>query len=222
MVNIDQDEEVVKCIVEDVVLHKYYNDWIMYVVWNRFIPGRPNRMLMKVVPDDFEKSEARWRGGRIHIIEDMVWVDVHTETYPRVIRANIKDCLPGSKYKIGDLKKDLPDGITLAPKYVKSDGLPIFGFDTSIKSKIYFETMKNRIDATRFVDVDLTLKQMHKYVYPEETATSAKEQTIIISKSEEERMRKLAAHLGKDFETLKKEIIEARKQKEKPTTINKK
>jgi hypothetical protein len=209
-INIDEDEEVVKCYCEDVQFHTVFNDFPMGVVWTRFIPGKANRMLMKVMPDDWKQSEASFRGGRLTIENDSVFCNVYTEKHPRVLKANVQDCKPGGVYTLADLVRDLPDGIELSPEY-KTPKTPIFSFEKSIKSKIYFEHLRGRFDYTRTVDIAQVLLNLE----PDESKKVAEpamkfSSTSFLSEEEEGRIRKLASHLGKDFEELKQEIIEAR------------
>jgi hypothetical protein len=76
---------------------------------------------MKIMADEWEKSEAKFRGARIGIMKEHVDVLIYNEPYPRVLLCNIQDMLPGGTYKIGDLRRDLPDGMELSSKYDKAD-----------------------------------------------------------------------------------------------------
>ena len=209
--SIDDDSDYFKVTIEDVAFHSFYSTWPMFMVWNRFIPGRANRMKIRVVIDNWEASEARQRGGRIDMREDTVFVDVYTEEYPRVIKADFKDMLPGKTYTIKSLIRDLPEGIKLAPFYEKRMFEPLFIVQKTLKSHMYWQYLKGNFDASKYADIELTLMHLHE---PKEikTATPLTE-GVTISKQEDERIKKLAVMLGKDFETLKKEIIASRTQK---------
>jgi hypothetical protein len=141
MISIDEGEEIVRCYMEDIVLHHRYHSWTLGLVWNRFIPGRCNPMKLKVVADKWEQSEAAFRGAKLTKRENFVDVLVYTENYPRVLRANVLDILPNASYKIGDLRRDLPDGIELAPKYDKANKVPIFKFEKNMRTVVYDQIM---------------------------------------------------------------------------------
>jgi len=211
-VNIDEDEDEARCVVEDIVFHKIYRDWPMWVVWNRYIPGKPNRMLMKVVIDDWENSECKWRGGRLEPRKDVVWVNSYNEEYPRVLIADIKDKIPGQSYLLRDLQRDLPDGIELSPEYSRRMHEPLFMFRKSIKSYIYREMINNSFDISRMVDIEMATIGL-----PMESKkpTEAGVETNAITKQEEEKLKKLAKMLNKDYETLKEEMLAAREKKAK-------
>lgn len=211
MVNIDEDNELVKCYCEDVTFHTIYNEFPMGIAWNRFVLGKPNRMLMKVVCGDWKNSEACFRGGRLSVLNDMVWVNVYTEEHPRVLKANILDFKPGSKYFLKDLARDLPDGIELSPEY-KTHYIPIFQFEKTIKSKIYFEHLKNRFDYTRFADIEKVMLGIDNITPQESVKVEAVKHSSagFLTEEEEKRIRKLATHLGKSFDELRQEIIQAR------------
>lgn len=212
MLSIDDDKDYFKVTINDVHLHAFYLNWPMFMAWNRFIPGRPNRMKIRVVIENWESSEARLRGGRIEMREDHVWVDVFTETYPRVIKANFMDMIPGKTYTIRELERDLPDGIQLAPEYAKRKAEPLFIVQKTLKSYIYWQYLKGRFDVSKFADIDLASMNFDiKDKKFEKEGTM--EQGVFLSKSEEEKMRKLATMLGKSFDELKKEIIASRLKK---------
>ena len=146
--------------------------------------------------------------------EDVVWVDVFTEEYPRVIKANFTDMLPGKNYSIKSLKRDLPDGIQLAPFYEKRLGEPLFKVQKTLRSHIYWQHLKHRFDISKFADLDLAMAGF----FPEDTKKDLSETTVqkvLLSKDEEEKIKKLAVLLGKDFEAVKKEILDSRLLKSK-------
>ena len=67
IINLDDDEEEIRVVCHDLIHHAFRHQWHMGMVWTRFIPGRPNPMKMKVVADEWEKSEAKFRGSRIEM-----------------------------------------------------------------------------------------------------------------------------------------------------------
>jgi hypothetical protein len=146
MLNVDEDEEHVRVYLEDLFLHPQHPSWTLGLVWQRFIPGRPNTMRMKVVADKWEQSEAAFRGARIHKKLDSVTVNVYTENYPKVLAANVLDMVPNKCYRVGDLKHDLPDGIELHPKYERSLDLPIFKFEKTMRTVIYDSILDHSLD----------------------------------------------------------------------------
>ena len=209
--SIDDDSDYFKATIEDVYFHHFYKNWPMFIVWNRFIPGQPNRMKMEAVVDNWEASEAKFRGGRIQVCRNTVLnVDVYTEEYPRVLAANFLDMLPGKNYLIRDLVRDLPDGVKLSPEYNNKLGTPLFEIQKSVKSVIYWEYIKHNFDASKFADIDLAMMglQLKKGTGPTEDDKAMEANSL--SKAEEDKMRKLAVMLGKDYEELRKEITDAR------------
>ena len=93
----------------------------------------------------------------------LAYVDcnVFSETYPRVLRANLLDMVPGGFYRIGDLRRDLPDGIELAPKYDKSDSLPIFKFEKTVKTIIYDEYLNKSYSLMDFHKIESEMMDLH-------------------------------------------------------------
>lgn len=210
--SIDEDSDYFKVNIEDVAFHHFYSNWPMFMIWNRFIPGQPNRMKMRVVIDNWEGSEARFRGGRIEMREDIVDVDVYVEQYPRVIKANFEDMLPGKTYTIKSLLRDLPDGVKLAPHYAKRMWEPLYIVQKTLKSHIYWRHLKHTFDVSKFADLDLAMMNLE----PKETQAEAEKKidpNVFLTKAEEEKMQKLATMLGKDYEELKKEILATRQMK---------
>lgn len=210
--SIDDDTDYFRVSIEDVVLHEFYDTWPMFMIWNRFIPGRPNRMKMRVVIENWEDSEAKYRGGRIELREDHVLVDVYTEEHPRVLKADFKDMLPGKTYTVASLVRDLPDGIKLAPVYEKRMFEPLFIVQKTLKSHIYWEILKHRLDVTKFVDLDLGLMG-HQPKTVEKKLDGTLTEGVFFSKTEEEKIKKLSVMLGKDYEEIKADFIKSRLQK---------
>jgi hypothetical protein len=210
--SIDDDSDYFKVTIEDVHIHEFYQHWPMFMAWNRFIPGRPNRMMMRVVVENWGESEAKLRGGRIEYKEDMVEVDVFTEEYPKVLRADMNEILPGKAYTVGHLEKDLPEGIQLSPNYKKRRNDPLYFVQKTLKSRIYWQYLKQDFDASKFLDVDLSLMGIELKKEKKEAQGTVVE-GMFLSKSEEEKMQKLALMLGKNVEDVKRDIINARLKK---------
>jgi hypothetical protein len=211
MLSVDDDSEYFKVTIEDIHFHEFHAAWPMLVMWNRFIPGKPNRMRMRVVIDNFEQCEAKLRGGRIVLVEDFVDVLVYTETWPKVIKANFDEVYPGKSYTVRDLEKDLPDGIEMAPEYKTRRHEALYQIQKNTKSHIYWEYLKNRFDSGRWADVELALMNME--VRKEVVEEAKIKESSLMSKTEEEKLQKLAVLLGKDFESMKKEILASRLKK---------
>lgn len=157
----DDDEEEIKVVPYDLIHHTFRHHWHLGIAWTRFIPGRPNPMKMKVVADEWEKSEAKFRGARIHASLDYVDVNVYSETYPRVLRGDILDMVPGGYYRIGDLRRDLPDGVELAEKYDRSDSLPIFKFEKTVKTIIYEEYLNKSFNPYDFRKIEAEVMNLY-------------------------------------------------------------
>ena len=168
-------------------------------------------MKMKVVADEWEKSEAKFRGSRIEMMLDYVDVNIYSETYPRVLRADILDMVPGAYYRIGDLRRDLPDGIELAPKYDKSDSLPIFKFEKTVKTIIYDEYLNKNFNLMDFRKIEEEVMNLHVHLEEEKKEVKTLEDAII-TKAEDVKLKKLAHHLGKDYETLKADMLKKREK----------
>ena len=217
MLSIDDDSDYFMVTIEDIHMHEFHPAWPMLAMWNRFIPGKPNRMTMRVVIDDYEKSEAKWRGGRIQLIEDYVDVIVYTETWPKVIKVDLNEIVPGKSYTIRDLEKDLPDGIELAPEYKTSKTQALYRIEKTVKSEIYWDYLKHKFDPSSIAELDLALMnlEMKKGVKEE---IKIKEESLI-NKNEDEKLKKLALMLGKDYEVMKKEIIAGRLKKQQEEAI---
>lgn len=210
--SLDDDSDYFKVTIEDIHLHEFHHTWPMMVMWNRFIPGKPNRMKMRVVVDDWEKTEPKFRGGRLALIEDYVDVDVYIENYPKVLKANMDEIVPGKSYTIRDLQKDLPDGIELAPKYKTQQTQALYMVQKTMKSYIYWEYLKHRFDPSSVADVELA--QMNFEVKKEAIEEENPKPVETMSKEEEEKLKKLALMLGKDYEVMKSEIIKGRLRKQ--------
>lgn len=209
--SIDDDSDYFKVTIEDIHLHEFHRNWPMMVVWNRFIPGKPNRMKMRVVVDNWEASEPNHRGGRLALIEDFVDVDVYTENYPKVLKANMNEIVPGKSYTIRDLEKDLPDGIELAPHYKTRQSQALYLVQKTIRSYFYWEYLKHRFDPSSIVEVEMAKMNME---FKKDNKESEKVKEIeYMTKDEEEKLRKLADMLKKDFETMKNDIVKARMKK---------
>lgn len=213
-INIDDDEEVIRCVNRDVNTHFIYQHWPMWCVWDRFIPGRPNRMRMKVAVDNWYGSDPKLRGARLEIRDDFVWVDVFTAEYPKVLLADFSNIEIPDNYTVSLLERDLPEGIQLAPFYKKNDKI-LYRLNDTVKTMMYKSWEENTFDPTRILDVDrttfgLSLKPQQEIVKKDDNPDNA-----YLPKAEEERIRKVAQLLGKDYEEVRRDIVVGRQKREK-------
>lgn len=207
-INIDEDDQVLRCTISDLQTHDTIRDWYFWMYWNRFIEGRPNRMLMKLVVEDEKQCEGVLRGGHLRIIEHDVWCDVYSTPYPRSLSCHVNDVLPGKDYKIGDLRKDLPDNVKLAKNY--SSTMSLIACDNNVMSGIADSFYDGHFDASRWHDIDMT--RMRVPIDEAKIAESAKHREALLTSSELAQMQKVAKHLGKDFEVVKRELMAVREQ----------
>lgn len=210
--NID-DESLVRVYLSDIQRHMEIPDWTMWVYWDRFLEGRPNRMQMKIVVDDAEKVEGVMRGGHLRVHQHFVDCDVYSSPYPRTLAIDASDLSVGYNYTIADLRKELPDNIKLAPRYKKSDNTTLLSCDNNVLTGIYHSYLQGNFDASRWHDIEMTRVRAPQQEAKQQAAgekTQAKEK--MLSSTELENMKKLAAYLGKDFEQVKEDMLKTRQQ----------
>lgn len=212
--NID-DEAQVRVTLSDIQRHIGVKDWILWVYWNRFLEGRPNRLQMKIMVDNMEHSEGVRRGGNLRIHEHYVWCDVYSSPYPRTLSIDISDVSVGYNYLIGDLRKSLPDNIKLAPKYDRADTTLILSCDNNVLTGIYDSYMEENFDATRWHDIEMTRMRVPKGEDAQATGDKTQPREKLLSSAEIEHMKKLAEHLGKSFDEVKEEVMKAREKNKK-------
>jgi len=212
--NID-DETLVRVTLSDIQRHIGVKDWIMWAYWDRFLEGRPNRLQMKIMVDNLEDIEGVRRGANLRVLEHYVWCDVYSSPYPRTLSIDASDVSVGYNYLIGDLRKMLPDHIKLAPTYDRADTTAILSCDNTVLSGIYDSYLDENFDATRWHDFEMTSMRVPKGEDIDATGDKAQPREKLLSSAEIQHMKKLAVHLGKDFEELKEEMLTAREKNKK-------
>jgi len=219
-INIDDDEDRVRVFCKDVDCHLIYQSWPMWCVFQRFIPGRPNRMLMKVAINDWLNSEPKLRGGRLVVVDEFVWVDVYTPEYPRVLLADFSETTPLDKYTVADLEKSLPEGIEIAPVYKDKRKKVLYKFQVGYRAVIYDAWLHNEFDATRALDIDRTAFGLPiRKPKTEKPVDPLPPEKQYLPKAEEERIKKVAQLLGKSFDEVKRDIIVGRQNREKDRKV---
>lgn len=212
--NID-DEALVRVTLSDIQRHIGVKDWILWVFWDRFLEGRPNRLQMKIMVDNLNNIEGVRRGGNLRLHEHYVWCDVYSSPYPRTLGIDASDVSVGYNYMIGDLRKMLPDHIKLAPQYDRADTTTILSCDNNVMTGIYDSYVDENFDPTRWHDIEMTRMRVPKVEEVQATGDKAQAREKLLSSAEIEHMKKLAQHLGKGFDELKEEMLKSREKHKK-------
>jgi len=87
--------------------------------FQRYIPGRPNLLTIPLMPVQEDRSLHFQAGASFHYLVPKIQVWCFTDSYPGVIEVDCSDLSPLMPIKVGDIEKQLPEGMYLHKKWQK-------------------------------------------------------------------------------------------------------
>eukprot|EP01015_Nassula_variabilis_P029685 TRINITY_DN6409_c0_g2_i5.p1 TRINITY_DN6409_c0_g2~~TRINITY_DN6409_c0_g2_i5.p1 ORF type:complete len:311 (+),score=91.39 TRINITY_DN6409_c0_g2_i5:66-998(+) len=108
--------EEIRCVIDNLSLHPV-ESWIIQVKFRRFIPGRPNRLVLPITLKKEFKNSYFNKEGTLKFRLDEIEIVTYNEDYPTTIDIDIENLTPLDPIRVGDIMRSLPDGVLLSPKY---------------------------------------------------------------------------------------------------------
>jgi hypothetical protein len=91
----------------------------IFIDFQRYIIGRPNLLTLPINPVQEDKSLHFQAGCLFHYLKRDIKVWCYNDSYPAVIEVNCEDLSPNMPIKVGDVEKQLPDGMFLHKDHQK-------------------------------------------------------------------------------------------------------
>lgn len=111
-----ENEEPIRVVLSQIVIHPIQR-YPLRILFNRFIPGRPNPIKIPVIPVNENQCNDRNLGANIEQMIKELDLWTYSEIYPPQIHLDCSHLTVKESIKLGDVEKLLPEGVYFHKKY---------------------------------------------------------------------------------------------------------
>jgi len=108
---IDVGGESIRVVQTSFDLHR--NGWIVGTTFSRYIPGRPNPLVLPVYVRQTTTNKYLNTLSTWNVLTKQVWVNCYNDEYPTAIDIDLENMTPSQPIRIGDLQNLLPPGLEI-------------------------------------------------------------------------------------------------------------